>query len=91
MERLALLGVERYGTVHILHSFSSVPVGRYSTYRRLLDFSGDLSTEVLFPVADIHVSSFVVLCAVFAVLREATSPLKMVDEDMQEGGKEYRE
>ena len=28
MKRLALLGVDWYGMVHVLHSFFSVPVGR---------------------------------------------------------------
>ena len=42
LERLYLLGVDREGTVHVLHSFFSVPVGCYSTERRLLDFNGEL-------------------------------------------------
>ena len=46
LEHLTLLGVDRDGTVHILHSFFSVPVGPYATTRRLLAFSGDLPTEV---------------------------------------------
>ena len=36
IEPLTLLGVDRDGTVHLLHSFFSVAVGQYSTNRKLV-------------------------------------------------------
>ena len=69
LERLALLGVDRDETMHILHSFFSVPVKWYSTERRLLAFSGEISMEWLPPMTDISVTSFVVWRAICAVTR----------------------
>ena len=60
MERLALLGVDRDGTVHLLNSFFYVLVGPYSTDRRLIDFVGEFPSEGLSPVKDILVNDFVV-------------------------------
>ena len=70
MECLALLGVNQDGTVHILHSFFDVPVGRYSAERRLLAFSGELPTGGLPPVTELLVASFAVWHAICAVPRE---------------------
>ena len=70
MERLALLGVDRGGTVHALHSFFSIPIGSYFTEGRLIAFSGKLPTERLPPVIDLPVASFMVWCAVCTVPRE---------------------
>ena len=70
MEHLALLGVDRDGRVHVLHSFFSIPVGRYSTERRLLDFSGDLSPEGIPTVTDPPVYAFAVQRIIFTVPRE---------------------
>ena len=50
LERLALILVDSDGTVNILHSLFSVPVGPYYTDRRLLAFSGELPPESLPPV-----------------------------------------
>ena len=70
MEHLTLLGVNRDGTVYVLHSFFSVPVGRYSTDRRLLDFSGDRPMEGIPPMMDLPMASFTVRHVVCAVTRE---------------------
>ena len=67
LERLSLLGVDRDRTVDVLHLFFSVPVGKYSTEKILLAFSGGIPTEGLLPLTDIHVVSFAVRCAVCSV------------------------
>ena len=70
LERIDLIGVDRDITVHVLHSFFSVPVGPYSTVKRIYAFSGDLTTYGLLPVTGLPVASFSVWCAVGAVPRE---------------------
>ena len=70
LERLSLLGVNLEGTVHLLYSFFSIPVGPYSTDRRLLVFSGEIPTEGLPPVTDIPVTSFAVWHTVCDVPRD---------------------
>ena len=69
-ERLSLIGVDRYGMVHILNSLFSVPVGPNSTERRPLDFSWEIQPKGLPPATEIPIASFVVCRAVCDVLRE---------------------
>ena len=67
LERLTLLGVNRDGTVHLLHLFFSVPVGPYYMDRRLLDFIGEFTSEGLPPATDPLVGVLAVrrvICAV---------------------------
>ena len=69
MDCLALLGVNRDVTVHLLHSFFSILTGPYSTDWWIFTFVGVLPSEALPPVADIPEYSFAVQCTVHAVLR----------------------
>ena len=60
LEYLAVLGVDRYGTLHLLHLFFPVPVGPYSTDRKLFAFIGEIPSEPPPPplVADIPGEAF---------------------------------
>ena len=64
------MGVNRDGTVHLLHSSFFVPVGPYSTDRLLSAFVGELPAEGLPLVADILGEAFAVWGAVRAALRD---------------------
>ena len=67
---LTLLGVDRDGGTHILHSLFSVPVGPYDPDRRLFGCRGELPTEELPAITEIPVASFTALRAVSAMYRE---------------------
>ena len=54
-ERVALLKVNPDGTVHLLHSLFSVPVGLYSNSRWIFACCGEPHSESLPPVVDMHV------------------------------------
>ena len=47
LERLCLLGVDQYATVHLFQFLFSVLVGLYSTFRHLFAFWGELTNEGL--------------------------------------------
>ena len=59
-----LLGVDRVGGAHILHSLFSVPVGPYDPDRRLFGCRGELPTERLLAITKIPVAFFGELHAV---------------------------
>ena len=67
LERVALIGVNTDGTVHILHSLLSVLVDLYSTSQRLFACQGELPAEGLPSVADIYHESFAAQCSIRAV------------------------
>ena len=67
---VALLQVNPDGTVHLLHSFFSVPAGLYSVSWGIFAFRGELSSEGLPPVVELPVYTFGVRRSVRAVPRE---------------------
>ena len=67
LSEITLLGVDRDGGAHILHSISSVPVRPYNPNRRLFGCRGELPLEGLPDITEIPVSSFGALRAVSAV------------------------
>ena len=67
---LTLLGVDREGGAHIVHSLFSVPVGPYDPDRRLFDCRGELPTEGVPAITEIPVASLAALTAVSAVSQE---------------------
>ena len=67
LAELTLLGVDRDGGAHILHSLFSVPVGPYDPDRRLFGCRGEIPTEGLPAITEI-------LMASFAALRAAPCP-----------------
>ena len=64
---ITLFGVDRYRTVHLTHSLLSIPVGMYSTSRRLFSCLGELPDEGLPTVVNINVETFTVRCYVCAI------------------------
>ena len=67
---ITLLGVDRDGGAHILHSLFSVPVGPYDPKRRLFGCCWDLPPEVLPAITKIPVASFGALHVVTSVSRD---------------------
>ena len=68
LDLLALLGVDQDRTVHILHSFFSIPAVLYYMDRRLLNFPRVLPSEGLPSVTDILFDASAVRRAIYAVL-----------------------
>ena len=71
LEELTLLGVDRDGGAHILHSLFSVTAGPYNPDWRLFGCRGGIPPEGLPAITEIPVASFVALRTVSAVSREA--------------------
>ena len=69
-DRLALMGVNLDGIVHLLQSFFSVTDVPYSMDRRLIAFSWEPSLEGLSKVTELTVDAFAVWRAVCVVPRE---------------------
>ena len=97
LAELTLLGFDRDGGAHILHSLFSVPVGPYDPDRRLFGCRRDLPAEGLPAITDIPVASFASLRAVSAmswkdhrVHSEGVSPLWLADDAMREGEPQVR-
>ena len=67
--RLTLLAFNQDGAVHLLQSLFSVPVGIYSTSRRLFACIREFPTEGLLAVLEVVVDAFVVWRAVRYVPR----------------------
>ena len=65
-----LLGVDRVGGAHILHSLFSVPVGPYDPDRRLFGCRGELSLNGFPAINKILVASFEALYVVSTVSQE---------------------
>ena len=65
-----LLGVDRVGGAHILHSLFSVPVGPYDPDRRLFGCRGELSLNGFPAINKILVASFEALRSVINVSRD---------------------
>ena len=70
LAELTLLGVDRDGGAHILHSLFSVPDVPYDPDQRLFGCRRDLPTEGLPAITEIPVASFATLRAISAVSRE---------------------
>ena len=68
-ERVALFQVDLDKTVHLMHSLLSVPVGLYSTARRLFACCGELPLEGLHLVVELPVDAFSVRRSLRAVPR----------------------
>ena len=66
-ERICLIWVDPDRMLHLMHLLFSVPVGLYSTARRLFDCVGELNEEGLPPLAEIPVEAFAVRRTVRAV------------------------
>ena len=87
LAELTLLGVDRYGGAHILHSLFSVLVGPYDPDRRLFGCRGELPAEGLPAITEILVASFCqrrVLGGLPGALGRIP-PLRLTGDAMQEG------
>ena len=69
-KRVALLQVNLDRTVHILNLLFSVPVGPYSTARRIIACRGEPTSEGLPPLVDLPMEDIGVRRSVRAVQRE---------------------
>ena len=70
LAELTLLGVDRDGGAHILHSLTSVPVGPYDPEQKLFGCRRELPAEGIPAITEILVASFAALRAVSAVSRD---------------------
>ena len=67
LERVTLVGADKDGRVHLMHSIFSVRVNVYSTECRLFACLGDLPAEGLPPVMEIPPDFFVARRSVHAM------------------------
>ena len=70
LAELTVMGVDRDGGAHILHSLFSVPFGPYDPDQQLFGCRGELPTEGLPAITEILVAFFAALRAVSAVSSE---------------------